>query len=155
MNRNRARSNRRSRRSQRSQGIRGSEAGTRRITDLVIEGTWLAGVVLTPLVFSPRNSLSFYNDPKYAVLHLAALVIIAVWAWEWAMYRPSSLWPSLSGALGWVGRRPERWAVISVGGLGLSAVISTALSPVPAASLWGRDSTDLGYGCAQSIRRGD
>lgn len=105
----------------------------------------MAGVVLTPLVFSPRNSLSFYNDPKYAVLHLAALVIIAVWAWEWAMYRPSSLWPSLSGALGWVGRRPERWAVISVGGLGLSAVISTALSPVPAASLWGRDSTDLGY----------
>ncbi len=145
MNRNSARSNRRSQRSQRSQGFRGSEAGTRRITDLVIEGTWLAGVVLTPLIFSPRNSLSFYNDPKYAVLHLAALVIIAVWAWEWAMSRPSSLWPSLSGALGWVGRRPERWAVISVGGLGLSAVISTALSPVPAVSLWGRDSTDLGY----------
>ncbi len=145
MNRNRPRSNRRSRRSQRSQGLWGPLAGTRRITDLVIEGTWLAGVVLTPLVFSPRNSLSFYNDPKYAVLHLVALAIIAVWAWEWAMYRPSSLWPSLSGALGWVGRRPERWAVVSVGGLGLSAVISTALSPVPAVSLWGRDATDLGY----------
>ena len=142
MNRNRARSNRRS---QRSEGLRGLQAGTRRITDLVIEGTWLAGVVLTPLVFSPRNSLSFYNDPKYAVLHLIALVIIAVWAWEWAMYPRSSLWPSLSGALGWAGRRPERWAVASVGGLGLSAVISTALSPVPAVSLWGRDFTDLGY----------
>ena len=128
-----------------SQGVSGPLAGTRRITDLVIEGTWLAGVVLTPLVFSPHNSLSFYNDPKHAVLHLVALAIIVVWAWEWAMYRPYSLWPSLSGALGWVGRRPERWAVVSVGGLGLSAVISTALSPVPAVSLWGRDPTDLGY----------
>jgi len=142
MNRNSARSNRRF---QRSQGLRRSQAGTRRITDVVIEGTWLAGVVLTPLVFSPRNSLSFYNDPKYAVLHLVSLVIIAVWAWEWAIHRRSSLWPSLSGTLGWAGRRPERWAVVSVGGLGLSAVISTALSPVPAVSLWGRDPTDLGY----------
>jgi tetratricopeptide (TPR) repeat protein len=35
--------------------------------------------------------------------------------------------------------------VVSVGALGLSAVISTALSPVPVVSLWGRDATDLGY----------
>ncbi|MFP6594958.1 MAG: O-antigen ligase family protein [Dehalococcoidia bacterium] len=105
----------------------------------------MAGVVLAPLVFSPRNWFSFYSDPKYAVLHLVAMVIIAVWAWEWAIQPRSSRWPSLSGALGWAGRRPERWAVVSVGGLGLSAVISTALSPVPAVSLWGRDFTDLGY----------
>ncbi len=142
MNRNRSRLNRRSQRSERSQR---SSVGTRRITDLVIEGTWLAGVVLTPLVFSPRNWFNFYNDPKYAVLHLVALVIIAVWAWEWATYPRSSTWPSLSGVLRWAGRRPERWAVVSVGGLGLSAVISTVLSPVPAVSLWGRDFTDLGY----------
>jgi tetratricopeptide (TPR) repeat protein len=120
-------------------------ARTRPITDLVIEGTWLAGVVLAPLAFSPRNSFSFYNDPKYAVLHLVALVIIAAWAWEWAVHPRSSTWPSLSGTLGWVGRWPERWAVVSVGALGLSAVISTALSPVPVVSLWGRDATDLGY----------
>jgi hypothetical protein len=57
-----------------------------------------------PLVFSPRNWVNFYNDPKYAVLHLVAMVIIAGWAWEWAIQPGSSRWPSLSDARGWAGR---------------------------------------------------
>ncbi|MDP6273294.1 MAG: hypothetical protein QGI84_04745, partial [Dehalococcoidia bacterium] len=136
MNRNRARS------ATRAIGTRNEH---RRITDLVIEAAWITGVVLVPLVFNPRHWFSFYNDPKYAVLHLVALVIIAAWAWEWALYSRTASTLGVSNVLGWAARRPERWAVISAFAFALVAVVSTGLSPVPAVSLWGRDFTDLGY----------
>ncbi|MDP6823496.1 MAG: O-antigen ligase family protein [Dehalococcoidia bacterium] len=118
---------------------------SRRITGLVIEIAWLAGIVLVPLLFNPRNWLSFYNDPKYVALHVVALVIIVAWAWERALYvQPGGL-PTLTKAREWMGRRPERWTLIAAGGLAVSAVISTIASPVRTTSLWGRDFTDLGY----------
>jgi tetratricopeptide (TPR) repeat protein len=94
-----------------------------------------------PLVIGKRESFTFYNDPKYAVLHLVALVIIVAWAWDLALSsRPLTL-----PLIGWGGARPERWAVVSAGLLALAAIISTALSPLPAVSLWGRNFADLGY----------
>lgn len=111
----------------------------------MIEIAWLAGVALVPLLFNPRNWLTFYNDPKYVALHVVALVIAAAWTWEHALYvQPGGL-PTLAKARDWVGRRPERWTLIAAGGLAVSAVISTIASPVRTTSLWGRDFTDLGY----------
>ena len=136
MNRNRSRS-----------AARAGRARTsgRRLTDKVIEGAWLAGVVLVPLLFNPRNYFSFFNDPKYLVLHLVGLVIVTAWIWEWALNARTPNRLSVSRVVEWVARRPERWAVISTGVLALVALVSTALSPVWIVSLWGRDFTDLGY----------
>ena len=129
---------------------RGSRSRTaidssRLITDRVIEAAWLVGLVSAPLIFNPRGWLSFYNDPKYVALHFVALGILTAWAWERALYsRPPGL-PGFAEARGWVGRRPERWAIVMAGGLALTAVLSTIASPVKTVSLWGRDFTDLGY----------
>jgi tetratricopeptide (TPR) repeat protein len=136
MNRNRSRSAAR---------VGNARTSARRLTDKVIEGAWLAGVVLVPLLFNPRNYFSFFNDPKYLVLHLIALVIVTAWIWEWALNARTPNRLSVARVVDWIGRRPERWAVISTGALVLVALISTALSPVWLVSLWGRDFTDLGY----------
>ena len=117
----------------------------RTLPDLVIEGAWLAGLVIVPLVIGKRESFTYYNDPKYAVLHLVALVIIVAWSWDLAMSSRPFTVPRPSQLFGRGGRRPERWAVVSAGLLTLVAVISTALSPLPAVSPWGRNLADHGY----------
>jgi O-antigen ligase/tetratricopeptide (TPR) repeat protein len=96
-------------------------------------------------VFSPLWLLIIYNDPKYFVLHLIAAVVVVAWAFEWAAgrreagpWKPATPW-------GWAGRRPERWAVVSVVVFAAAAVISTLVSPAPRVSLWGRDNITLGY----------
>ena len=114
------------------------------LADRLIEMAWLIGLLTIPILFTPGRFLTFYNDPKYFVLHLIAVVIVVAWVFEWAnsrrnggLSRPRSPW-------GWAGRRPERWAVISGGALVFAAVISTLASPVPRVSLWGRDNIALG-----------
>lgn len=118
---------------------------SRRITDVVIETAWLVGLVSVPLVFNPRNWLTFYNDPKYVALHIAALVIVAAWAWERAVYPETAGLPGLSEARRWIGRRPERWALVAAGALASVAMLSALASPARLVSFWGRDFTDLGY----------
>lgn len=114
-------------------------------TEWIIEAAWLVGLVAVPLVFNPRGWLSFYNDPKYFVLHAVALVIVTSWAWERAIYPGAVGYPRISDVRVWLGRRPERWAVAAVAILGITSVLSTLASPVKSVSLWGRDPTDLGY----------
>ncbi len=52
---------------------------------LVIEATWLAGLILVPLVFRGREWVAIYSQPKYFLVHLSALVIIVAWTAEWAL----------------------------------------------------------------------
>ena len=120
-------------------------ANSHPITDLIIEAVWLFGLVSVPLVFNPNGWLSFYADPKYVALHVAALVIAVVWAWERALFAQPVGLPNLREARVWMGRRPGRWALVAAGALALTAILSTAASPVKTVSLWGRDFTDLGY----------
>jgi hypothetical protein len=115
------------------------------LPDRAIEASWLIGLFAVPLVFSPLWLLIIYNDPKYFVLHLIAAVVVVAWAFEWAAgrreagpWKPATPW-------GWAGRRPERWAVVSVVVFAAAAVISTLVSPAPRVSLWGRDNITLGY----------
>jgi tetratricopeptide (TPR) repeat protein/O-antigen ligase len=118
---------------------------SRRIPDLVIESAWLVGLISVPLVSNMRGWLTFYNDPKYVALHLVALVITAAWAWERALYSQPYGLPGLTNASKWIGRQPERWALVAAATLGAVAVLSTIGSPVRTTSLWGRNFTDLGY----------
>ena len=118
---------------------------SRTIPDRLIEAAWLSGIVLVPLLFSPSGWFTFYNDPKYVLLHVVGLVIVVAWVWDWTYSRRSRTAPDLSRIGNWAGRRPGRWAVLAVASLAVTSVVSTLLSPVLRVSLWGRDPNDLGY----------
>lgn len=122
--------------------IPGVEQG---LADRIIETAWLIGLLAIPVLFTPNRILTFYNDPKYFVLHLVAVGIVVAWAFEWAAARGTGGSWRLRSPLGWAGRRPERWAVICGAVFATSAAISTLASPVPRVSLWGRDFIGLGY----------
>ena len=119
----------------------------RRRLALVIEATWLAGLILVPLVFRGREWVAIYSQPKYFLVHLSALVIIVAWTAEWALGHSEnwSMGRMFDGAERWVGREPGRWAILAFGGFALTAVAATFLSPLPFVSIWGRDFEDLGY----------
>ncbi|MCH8235290.1 MAG: hypothetical protein IIC29_04105, partial [Chloroflexi bacterium] len=102
--------------------IPGVEQG---LADRIIETAWLIGLLAIPVLFTPNRILTFYNDPKYFVLHLVAVGIVVAWAFEWAAARRTGGSWRLRSPLGWAGRRPERWAVICGAGVAPSAVIST------------------------------
>ena len=115
---------------------------------IVIEASWLAGLLLVPLVFRGRELVAFFSQPKVFLIHVVALVILVAWTFEWAaMYRTGSPGgPSLFERIDdWVGREPGRWALITLAGFGVVEFASTLLSPLPWVSVWGRDFGDLGY----------
>ena len=115
--------------------------------DLAIEACWLGALALVPIAFSGPDLVVLFLQPKDFVLHLAALLIVSLWAFEWALstYRPQADLASCSGARRWLGRNPARWALAAAAGYGLAAILSTLFSASPAVSLWGRDFAALGY----------
>ena len=119
----------------------------RRVFDIAIEGIWLTVLALVPLAFSGRDVFVFFAQPKDLILHLAALLIVALWAFDWALgtWPPGVNLSSISAIRNWPGRNPRNWALLAAAGFSVSAVISTLLSPLPWVSLWGRDFAQLGY----------
>jgi hypothetical protein len=49
------------------------------VSDRLIEMAWLVGLVVLPLVFTPRRVLAFYSEPKHTAVHLLALVVVVAW----------------------------------------------------------------------------
>ena len=88
-----------------------------------------------------------FLQPKDFVLHLFALLILSLWAVEWALggYRPQVDLSSFTAIRIWLGTNPRNWALVGAVGFGTAVVISTVVSPLPAVSLWGRDFVHLGY----------
>ncbi len=115
--------------------------------DLAIEGCWLLALCLVPLAFNGPDIVVLFLQPKDFVLHFAALLIVAFWGFEWAIgaYRPNADLSSWAGFRRWLGSDPRHWALAGAAGFGVTAAISTVLSPLPAVSLWGRDYAELGY----------
>ena len=119
----------------------------RSLIDLAIEGVWLIAVALVPLAFSGRDVVVLFLQPKDFILHAAALSILALWGFDWALggYQ-SQLDPgSWTSIRRWLDRSPRNWALTASAGFGVAVVFSTILSPLPAVSLWGRDFSQLGY----------
>ena len=117
--------------------------------DLAIEALWLTGLVLLPLAFRGKEWVAFYSQPKFVLLHGVALSIVVLWTFEFARSSAASQLTA-SGSVfqsidNWLDGRPERWAIIAVGGFGAVFVASTLLSPLPSVSIWGRDFGDQGY----------
>ena len=121
--------------------------GNRTPVDLGIEVCWLLAISVIPLAFNGSDVVVFYTQPKDFVLHLAALLIVSLWAIEWALggYRPLTEMGSWTSFRNWLGWNPRNWALTAAAGFGVAAMISTILSPLPAVSLWGRDFSALGY----------
>jgi O-antigen ligase len=127
--------------------VPGASRTDRSVIDLAIEACWLAALALVPIAFSGRDIVALFLQPKDFVLHLFALLIVALWSIEWAFGSFRSRVRLHSPlAIGWrLSTDPQRWALTSAACLGLVVVISTILSPIPAVSLWGRNFSELGY----------
>jgi hypothetical protein len=102
------------------------------VSDRLIEMAWLVGLVLLPLVFTPRRVLAFYSEPKHTAVHLLALLVVVAWVFEWAS---ASQHVRMKPPWRWAGRSPERWAVIAGALFALAAVASTLASPAPRVSM--------------------
>jgi O-antigen ligase len=123
--------------------------------DITIEAMWLLGLAAVPLAFRGREWVAFFSQPKFVVLHGAALLIVVLWAFELALKQrhghtrtDGSLFDAIDS---WIANHPHRWAIVAVGGLGITFVASTLLSPLPWISLWGRDFGDQGYDLYSSM----
>ncbi|MCW5882588.1 MAG: hypothetical protein KIS91_16785, partial [Anaerolineae bacterium] len=81
--------------------------------DRLIEGGWLAALVVTPLFFNLLTARTFEPD-KAALLRAIVLVMLAAWA-GWLLVRPR---PEVRPRLDW--RSPTGWLLGS--GLVLAGV---------------------------------
>ena len=115
--------------------------------DISIEATWLTALALIPLAFNGREVVFFFLQPKDLLLHFAALLIAGLWGFEWALkgYGPQLSLSSFTTTWSWRKNNPRNWALAAAAGFGVTATISTILSPLPGVSLWGRDFSALGY----------
>ena len=119
----------------------------RSFLDIAIEGSWLLAIALVPVAFSGPDLVVLFAQPKDFVLHLSALLILALWTFDWAFggFRPRMEFDS------WIAIRrsqcgsPRDWALVGAAGFGAAVFVSTLLSPLPIVSLWGRDFSQLGY----------
>jgi O-antigen ligase/tetratricopeptide (TPR) repeat protein len=99
------------------------------------------------LAFSGRDIVVLFLQPKDFVLHLFALLIIALWCIEWALggYRLRVQPGNALSLLSRHGADSGHLALTAAAFFGLVVVISTILSPLPAVSMWGRNFSELGY----------
>ena len=121
--------------------------GPRPWLDSSIEVVWLLALAMVPLAFNGRDVVEFFLQPKDLFLHFAAVSIVGLWGFEWALMANVSRFTPRSpvAAWRWMERDPRNWALVAAAGFGATAVISTLLSPLPLVSLWGRDFATLGY----------
>jgi len=99
--------------------------------DASIEVSWLVALAFVPLVFSNHDIVVFFAQPKDFILHLVALLILALWGFAWALgtYRTEINFRSISAIRNWPGRDPRNCALLTAAGFAVSAVLSTLLSP--------------------------
>jgi hypothetical protein len=88
--------------------------------DLAIEVCWLGALALVPIAFSGPDVVAFFLQPKDFILHFFALLILALWGFEWALggYRPQVDFGCWTGVRRWLGRNPRNWALAAAGGFG-------------------------------------
>jgi O-antigen ligase len=106
-----------------------------------IELTWLAVIVLTPLVFAPPGWFAFFETPKIAVVQTSAAIIVSLWAVDaalavWGRGAPTPR-SAMAGAVAWLRAEPVRWTVAAAAATVAIVVLSTIASPVPRIETWG------------------
>jgi hypothetical protein len=78
----------------------------RAVLDRFIEASWLAAVLLIPILFSPPGWFAFFETPKVAGIRVLAGLIAVLWAgdlalaaWSSQLRTPKHWWASLRGWL--------------------------------------------------------
>lgn len=108
-----------------------------RFCDRLIEGGWLAALVVTPLFFNLLSARNF--EPDKAAL-LRAIVLVALVGWVgWRLFRPRA-----TDATAFEWRSAAGWLLLSVGGLAVILVVSALLGLNPRISLLGSYNRDQG-----------
>jgi tetratricopeptide (TPR) repeat protein/O-antigen ligase len=103
-----------------------------------MEAVWLAGLVLIPITIAPQGFMVAYVQiPKIAMLRADALLLLGLWAWEWALTTRSAVRAEQRDVFSLLLHPPARWVVLAAGAILATTLLSTLLSPVPRVSLWG------------------
>ena len=128
--------------------------------DRALEFSWLAAVVLVPLITLPDSSFVATVGPaKTATLRIVASVAVIAWFFHGILWLTArSLFPILEPASGagvnrsFSGRaktylsQPHHWLILSVATFAVSTLLSTLLSIDPSVSTWGKLAGSEGYG---------
>ena len=103
-----------------------------------METVWLAGLVLVPITMAPQDFMVGYVQiPKIAMLRADALLLLGLWAWEWALTPRSAVRAEQRSVSSLLLHPSARWVVLAAGAILATTLLSTLLSPVPRVSLWG------------------
>ena len=101
----------------------------------------LAVLFLVPLIFPIAQTGHPFGELKVFVLHLGTLLVTVLWLWQKTLQihrereinRPIAVFRLLE----WLGRSPARWTVVALVVMWIAQIASTALSPLPALSVFG------------------
>ena len=129
-------------------------------TDRLIELTWLAAIIMIPLVFQVivwfplipgLNGIKLYSfiQPKSYLLHASALIILSLWVFDialaWAQGKKGT--NPFSEFRSWLTRSlrdPLWWALLFTVLFLIGQVVSVIISPSPLISFIGRNQNEPG-----------
>ncbi len=128
--------------------------------DRALEFSWLAAVVLVPLITLPDSAFVATVGPaKTATLRIIASVAVIAWLLHGVLWLTArSLFPVIEPASDTAANRsfserarpylsqPHAWLILSVATLALVTLFSTLLSIDPSVSTWGKLAGSEGYG---------
>ena len=111
------------------------------LLEIAIVRITLAVLFLVPLIFPIAQTGHPFGELKVFVLHLGMLLVTVLWLWQkmMQMHRDREINRPIADfkPLEWLGRSPARWAVAALVVMWMAQIISTALSPLPALSVFG------------------
>ena len=129
-------------------------------TGRLIELTWLAAIIMIPLIFQVivwfplipgLSGLKQYSfiQPKSYLLHATALIILSLWVFDislaWAQTKKGT--NPFSEFKGWLTaslRDPVRWALLFTALFLIGQIVSVLISPSPLISFIGRNQNEPG-----------
>ena len=108
-----------------------------------IEAGWLVAAVLIPVAITHEDFMvGFVQMPKVFVLRTAALYLVVMIAFEWALRRRPTQpeeGSALSRSWGVLSRHPARYVYFGVGAVLIANLSSIAFAPVRSIAIWGID----------------
>ena len=132
-----------------------NDSGLHDYIDKAIIWITLTALLLIPLIFSYFDITAVFNELKLLTLHLAAIMIVILSAWQILLVRLNSEVPkahySQWDLLKWADRNPARWALVGAFIWIMAQVAATLLSPLPVISFFGGDESRSGYNLYDSL----
>ncbi|MEC9293214.1 MAG: hypothetical protein VYC65_02895 [Chloroflexota bacterium] len=132
-----------------------NDSGLHDYLDKAIIWITLIALLLIPLIFSYFDITAVFNELKLLTLHLAAIMIVILSAWQILLVRLNSEVPKTNYSqwdlLKWADRNPARWALVGAFIWIMAQIAATLLSPLPVISFFGGDEGRSGYNLYDSL----